>query len=173
MTNRERRILRPRPLLEALEQAGVRYVVIGGTAAVIRGATHLTFDLDITPARDLANLGRLEAALVELGARPFGIPEDQLASFRLDAQTLPSGSTWKFLTQHGELGVVLDPDGTRGFEDLVRSASRTEVYGRSILVASLEDVIRSKEAAGRQRDRAVLPGLRRTLELERGRRSAG
>lgn len=56
-------------------------------------ATHLTFDLDITPARDTANLERLAGALLELGARPFGIPDEQLASFQLDAGTLHSGST--------------------------------------------------------------------------------
>ncbi len=43
----------------------------------------------------------------------------------------------------------------------------------TVLVAALEDVIRSKEAAGRDRDRAVLPDLRRALELSRRRERAG
>ncbi len=165
----EQRVFEPRPLLEALEAEDVEYVVIGGTAAVIHGATHLTFDLDITPSRDRSNLERLAVALVRLEARPYGVPDDALASFQLDGATLHQGTTWKFLTRHGQLDISLDPDGTRGYPDLIRDARRTEVYGLSILVASLADVIRSKEAADRERDRAVLPDLRRTLERQRAR----
>lgn len=160
------RVYEPRPLLEALEAHEVDYVVIGGTAAVIHGATHLTFDLDITPSRDRTNLERLATALRSLGAKPYGVPEEVMASFVLDGATLHQGTTWKFLTRHGELDVSLDPDGTHGYPDLVRDARRTEVYGLSIPVASLADVIRSKEAADRDRDRAVLPDLRRTLERQ-------
>ena len=156
-------------MLEALDAEGVRYVIIGGTAAAIGGASHVTFDLDITPARDEANLDRVAAALRRLDARVWGLPDGAADSFLLDGKTLANGSSWKFRTAHGELDVVLDPDGTRGFEDLRRGAATTEVYGLTLLVASLEDVIRSKEAAGRERDRAVLDDLRRTLELKRRR----
>jgi hypothetical protein len=102
-----------------------------------------------------------------MSATPIAIPEEVAASFQLDGKTLENGSLWTFMTDHGELDVVLDPAGTGGFKDLVRNAAETEVYGLTILVAALEDVIRSKEAAGRERDRAVLPNLRRTLELKR------
>ena len=163
------RLFRPRPMLEALEAEGARYVVIGGTAAVIGGATHVTFDLDITPDRSLANLDRVAAALRGLNAKVFGMPAEAMGAFRLDGRTLSRGSEWKFITGHGELDIVLDPDGTRGYKDLSRGASRTEVYGMQILVASLADVIRSKAAADRTRDRAVLGDLRRTLELKRRR----
>jgi hypothetical protein len=163
------RPFRPRPMLQALEQEGVTYVVIGGTAAVIGGATHVTFDLDITPARDEANLDRLAAALRRLNAQVYGISPDAAASFQLDGRTLAAGSAWKFLTEHGELDVSLDPDGTHGYSDLQRNAVRTSAYGIDFRVAALEDVIRSKEAANRPRDRAVLPDLRRALELRRRR----
>lgn len=61
----------------------------------------------------------------------------------------------------------LDPDGTRGYGDLRRNAYRASAYGIEFQVAALEDVIRSKEAATRERDRTVLHDLRRTLELRR------
>jgi hypothetical protein len=153
-------------LLEALEAGGVRYVVIGGTAAVIQGATHVTFDLDICPDRERANLDRLAVALRRLGARVYGMPAEPSGAFQLDGATLANGSPWKFLTEHGELDVALDPDGTQGYKDLVRNAVDSEAYGLTFKVAALEDVIRSKEAADRPRDRAVLPDLRRTLELQ-------
>jgi hypothetical protein len=154
-------------MLEALDAEGARYVVIGGTAAAIAGATHVTFDLDICPERTRANLDRVAAALRRLNAAPLGMPEEAASAFQLDGTTLGNGAVWTFMTDHGELDVVLDPEGTDGFRDLARSAYATEVYGLTILVAALEDVIRSKEAADRERDRAVLPNLRRTLELRR------
>lgn len=154
-------------MLEALEAQRARFVIIGGTAAVIGGATHLTFDLDITPDRSTENLDRVAAALRGLGARVHELPAEAEEIFRLDGRTLAQGSTWKFITEHGELDVVLDPDGTKGYDDLRRNAVTTEVYGLTLLVASLEDVIRSKEAADRPRDRLVLDDLRRTLELRR------
>lgn len=156
-------------MLEALAAEAARYVVIGGTAAALAGATHVTFDLDICPERTRANLDRIAAALRRLNAIPIGMPDDAAAAFQVDGTTLGNGSLWTFMTDHGELDLVLDPEGTTGFKDLARNASRTEVYGLTILVAALEDVIRSKEAADRERDRVVLPNLRRTLELMRER----
>jgi hypothetical protein len=147
----------------------VRYVVIGGTAAVMRGASHLTFDLDITPARDLPNLDRVAAALRRLNGQVFGLPPEAADRFQLDGRTLANGSAWKFLTDHGELDLALDPDGTSGYRDLVRKATPVRLGDLTVQVAALEDVIRSKEAADRPRDRAVLDDLRRTLELQRQR----
>lgn len=154
-------------MLAALEAAKVRYVVIGGTAAAIRGATHVTFDLDVTPERSRENLERLAAALRTLNARLAEVPPDVSASFQLDGSSLGNGSIWTFETDHGRLDVTFEPSGTQGYRDLRRDADETEIDGMRIVVASLADVIRSKEAADRPRDRAVLPDLRRTLELQR------
>lgn len=157
----------PGPILAALEAENVRYVVIGGTAAVIRGAPYATFDLDITPARDAGNLDRLAAALARLGARVYGMPDDVADLFQLDGKTLANGSTWKFSTTHGELDIAMDPDGTRGYDDLKRDASVARVAGLDIPVASLADIVRSKAAANRDKDRLQLPLLRQALEETR------
>ena len=72
------------------------------------------------------------------------------------------------MTDHGYLDVALLPDGTRGYEDLKRGATREQLTETlQVEVASLADVIRSKEAAGREKDRAVLPILRQVLERSR------
>ncbi len=69
------------------------------------------------------------------------------------------------MTDHGYLDIALLPDGTRGYDDLRRSATREQLTDDlQVDVASLADVIRSKEAAGREKDRAVLPILRQVLE---------
>jgi hypothetical protein len=56
------------------------------------------------------------------------------------------------------------PSGTRGYDDLARDARPMAIRGMEVRVSSLADVIRSKEAAGREKDRLVLPVLRRILE---------
>ena len=152
-------------LLRVLDRHGVDYVVIGAQAAVAAGAPLVTADLDITPARDEANLERLSAALRELGARlrtpsdPAGVP------FPVEPEMLATATLWTLTTRLGDLDLVFEPSGTSGFGDLRRDARRLEVAdGLSVLVASLLDVIRTKQATGRAKDLAQLPLLRQTLE---------
>jgi hypothetical protein len=158
-------------MLAALEDARVDYVVIGGLAAALQGATHVTFDLDVTPDRRRDNVDRLAGALRRLRARLVDAPQEVAAAFQLDGPTLGNGSIWNFITIHGRLDVAFEPAGTGGYPDLRRASEAVEVGGITVRVASLADVIRSKEAADRPRDRAALPDLRRTLEL-RGERDA-
>ena len=158
----------PERMLSALADAGVRYILIGGMAAVLHGDVGVTVDIDVVPERTDENLGRLAAALRCLGARirtegePDGLAFDCSTEF---FQNLPPDSIVNMTTQAGDLDVTFCPSGTTGFADLKRDAIDIEAADRlHILVASLEDVIRSKEAAGREKDRLVLPRLRRLLD---------
>jgi hypothetical protein len=63
-------------------------------------------------------------------------------------------------TPYGDLALSYVPSGTGGYDDLVRNASKFVIAGCPVHVASLDDVIRSKEAANREKDRATLPTLR-------------
>lgn len=149
----------PVPLLAVLEWHRVEYVVVGGYAAVIYGATRPTEDIDITPATTEENLARLAAALEELGARirtdvvPEGMP------FSASAESLRGVRMLNLRTAHGMLDLTFTPAGTSGFDDLRRSATLRSVGGVRVRVAALEDIIRSKEAAGRRKDQAALPEL--------------
>jgi hypothetical protein len=159
---------RPDKILEVLERHRVDYIVIGGLAAELRGSPYATRDVDVTPSRERANLGRLADALRELQAalRPPDVEEP--VEIRLDQHSFDGGTTWTFITKHGYLDIALLPDGTRGYDDLRRSASRERITATlEVNVAALADVIRSKEAAGREKDRAVLPVLRQVLERSR------
>src|SRR5881227_3943299 len=90
--------------------------------------------------------------------------------FPVDADMLGSAETWTLTTSAGDLVLCFMPSGTRGYGDLRREASRERLgKGLNVTVASLRDVIRSKEAAGREQDLAQLPLLRRTLEQIRER----
>jgi hypothetical protein len=89
--------------------------------------------------------------------------------FGHDARSLAEVPVRNLLTDAGRLDITLVPSGTQGYPDLSRDAVVFEVGDLAVSVASLADVIRSKEAAGREKDRLVLPLLRRLLERERER----
>lgn len=155
---------RPERILDTLNRQGVRYVLIGGFAAVIHGSPYVTTDIDVVPEVSVANLGRLSAALRDIHARVWTSTEPDGLAFEHDAESLAAASTWSLVTDHGRLDLAFQPSGTSGFEDLVRDAVHLTILGTEVDVASLADVVRSKEAAGRAKDRLVLPVLRRILE---------
>jgi hypothetical protein len=157
----------PVGLLRVLVDHRLRFVLIGGVAARLRGAPLLTQDVDITPADDPENLGRLVGALEDLDARLRTATDPEGVQFPFDPHLLTSAGAWTLVTRLGDLDLVFVPVGSRGFPDLVRGATEMEIsvdQPLSVLVASLSDVIRTKEAAGRDKDRAALPMLRRTRE---------
>ena len=159
---------RPDEILAVLERHQVLYVVIGGLAAELRGSPYVTRDVDVTPARTRANFTRLAAALRELDAKLRIADMDEPPAIAFDEESFNQGTTWTFVTRHGYLDVALLPDGTRGYDDLRRSATQEQITDTvTVTVAALADVIRSKEAAGREKDRAVLPILRQVLERSR------
>lgn len=158
-------IFDPETILTVLARHEVRFVVIGAFAASLHGSPVRTGDADITPASDADNLGRLAAALTELDARIRVPGEPDGLAFDRSAEGLSRAQVWNLVTPHGDLDISFVPSGTRGYDDLVRDAVTYEIAGIHVQVASLADVIRSKEAADRPKDRAVLPTLRELLAV--------
>jgi hypothetical protein len=160
----------PEEILRVLEAHEVRYVLIGGLAATLHGSPHVTVDVDIAPDRDPSNLRRLARALEDLEARIRVEGEPEGVAFDRSAEMLARISILNLTTRAGALDLAFEPAGTRGYDDLRRQALEVDIRGVSIPVAALADVIRSKEAAGREKDRLTLPTLRRLLERLEGRR---
>ena len=164
-------------VVATLNKFGVKYVVIGAFAAQLQGAPiPRTRDIDVTPATDAANLKRLSDAMHELQARirtvdvPEGLPFDH------DGPSLGKARMWNLTSPFGEFDISFVPSGTEGYDDLARQALIVESHGESVPVADLDDVIRSKEAAGRPKDIVQLPILIQTAQkrhLERGERDSG
>jgi len=138
----------------------VRYVLIGALGARLHGSPDLTEDADITPELKKQNLGRLAAALKQMNAKLRVPGLDYGVDFPLDESSFDQGSTWTFTTDYGPVDVVLYPDGTGGFADLSRNAVAYKVFNVEVNVASLSDIIRSKEAANRPKDREAVKKLR-------------
>ena len=151
----------PYAILAALDRRRVAYVVIGSFARVIRGAEELPEGLDLTPSPRPENFRRLEEALRDLEA--VGVDDDPIS---LDDTP---GALIQAMSPAGELKIVPDPEGTRGYDDLRRAATR-EPLGRGLRpsVASTGDLARMLAALGRDEDRPKLQALRHVAELERG-----
>jgi hypothetical protein len=146
-------------ILAVLARHGVDYVIVGGFAAVAQGSPIPTVDVDVVPATGRDNYARLSAALTELDAkvRAEGV-EPQ--TFGHDADSLAAAQTWNLTTRYGDLDITARPAGTQGYDDLKRDAIEIELRGVTVRLASLADIVRSKEAAGRDKDRRALPVLR-------------
>ena len=143
----------PERILKALARRHVRYVLVGASAARLQGFPRLTADADITPAADSVNLERLAAALRDLGARVYTESLPEGLPFACDAVTLARAKLWNLTTDAGRLDVIFEPSGTRGYDELAASAITYEVFGFEIHAASLEDILRSKQASDRPQDR--------------------
>jgi hypothetical protein len=105
----------------------------------------------------------LAEAHAELRGVVSGLP------FRLDADTLRRGDSFTFTTDLGAIDILGRPAGTDGFDDLARTADAYELFGYRVLVASIDDLIRMKRAAGRPKDLLAIEELGALREeLDRG-----
>ncbi|HET8673225.1 MAG TPA: DUF6036 family nucleotidyltransferase [Thermoleophilaceae bacterium] len=142
-------------------------MVIGGVAAVLWGSARNTFDLDISFALDEPNLEALGDLLVELRATLKGVDED--VPFVADARTLRRVELLTLNTAAGELDLLAHPAGAPDYEALRRRALRVDVGGFDVLIASIEDLIQMKQAAGRTKDLADIEELDAIRRLSRQR----
>ena len=135
-------------LLRALARFGVEFVVVGGVAAQLHGWEGATTDLDIAVSDAESNVQRINLALQAVGAGPPTI----------------GGFGSSFMTRHGRLEIVRRAHGVGGYEAWRADARAKDFEQLTILVAAPADILRSKEAAGRDKDREALPGIRRSFE---------
>jgi predicted nucleotidyltransferase len=148
--------------LRALREGGVEFVIVGGLAAVLNGAPVDTFDLDIVPRRDEANVARLLRVLDALDAIYRMQPERRL---KPGTSHLTSPGHHNLITNCGPLDVLGTIGRGLGYEDLLPHTIEIEIGGGArVHVLNLEMIVALKEELGGEKDRAALPILRRTLE---------
>lgn len=132
---------------DALASHGVRYLFIGKSGALLLGFPDTTQDADLFVDRSDGNGRALATGLLELG---FELTERQTEEI-VSGKALVQLKNGPF-----DLDLVFAPDGIERFEDAWRR--RVEVEG--FPVCHLDDIIASKEASGRRKDRESLPRLK-------------
>lgn len=152
-------------LLRRLAGAGVDFVVIGGVAVIAHGYERTTRDLDICYSPEGDNLERLGGVLLELGARLRNIDED--IPFIPDARTLRGTQILTLDTPDGALDLLVDPDGSPGYDALKTHAQRIDFDGFEILIASVEDLLAMKRASNRPQDQPDIEALIAIRHLQR------
>ncbi len=149
----------PERLLEILVDEGVDFVLVGGYAALLQGGTRPTQDVDVTPSTAVDNLTRLTTALGRLNARirtdavPEGLP------FSTSAEAMRGLLMLNLTTDSGDLDITFHPSGTDGYGDLIKTAEERILGSVTIRIAALADIVRSKAAAGRDKDIEALTEL--------------
>jgi hypothetical protein len=154
MTELQGSSLEAGPLLKALTDRGVDFVVVGGMAGLAHGSGYPTFDLDIAYARDQANLERMAAALGELEVTLRGAPAD--LPFQLDARTLANGANFTFDSPYGSFDILGDVAGIADYEALRGDAVAATIEEREVKVASIDHLIAMKRAANRPKDKLMV-----------------
>jgi hypothetical protein len=152
-------------ILRALAVAKADFILVGGLSAVLRGAPMNTFDVDIVHSRDPQNLDRLIPVLESLDAVFRIQPERRL---KPASSHLAGPGHLNLITNSGPLDLLGTIGDGLGYAELLPHSSAMEIGdGISIRVLELETLIEIKEALGGEKDRAMLPVLRHTLEEAR------
>jgi predicted nucleotidyltransferase len=158
-------------VLVLLRDAGVRCVIVGGTAVILHGVPRTTADLDLVVDLEPSNLRRLISVMNRLGYTPR-VPVDALA-LADDAQRqswIDDKGMRAFTFQlagHALSDIDILIDSPISFTELAGRAERVDAGGLMLLVAGIDDLIAMKVAAGREQDLADADALRRLKEDRR------
>jgi len=147
-------------IAEILAEHRLEAVMVGNAAAALHGAPVTTLDIDFMFRKTPANLKRLKAVAASFAAvilKPY----------------YPASDLFRVVNE--ERGLQLDfmakLDGIRSFEGLKSRATTVSFGEHELQIACLADIIKSKRAAGRDRDRAVLDVLQKTLDEQEKRQA--
>lgn len=153
-----------KPILTALDDAGVEFVLIGGVAVSVHGSAYTTQDIDICYARSRANVERLVSALRPHHPCLRGVPS--ALPFQFDTATVLRGMNFTLSSDLGDVDLFGEVAGIGSYENVRTHSVEVELYGRRLAVLSIEGLIQSKQAAGRTKDLLVIPELEALRELQ-------
>jgi hypothetical protein len=144
-------------LLGTLDRNKVDYIVIGGAAALAHGSARFTQDLDIVYSRSPENLGRLVTALRDFQPYLRGVPPG--LPFVWDRETLVRGLNFTLETSLGPIDLLGEIPGGGTYNDLAGACVELNIFSGVSKCLSLDQLIRSKRAAGRPKDLEALAEL--------------
>ena len=148
-----------REVAAAFAKHKIEYLFIGKSAAILLGFPSVTQDVDIFPKKQRENCERLLAALTELGFH---------LSAEIQNQILDGADFVQINQDPFDLDLVFAPDGIESFE----GAQKRMILIDNFPIANIRDIIASKKASNRKKDRLDLPMLEDfRIEFEKARRS--
>jgi predicted nucleotidyltransferase len=150
----------PARIFVTLDRHGVDYLTIGAWAVIAHGYVRATADIDFIARLDSENMVRLAAALSELNARLRGVDADKLGIDPTDPEVLANGASFTMDTDAGPLDFLNDVPGAVDYDQMWSRARRADAGGVAVWVVGYEDLIRMKEASGRDQDLLDIRQLR-------------
>jgi hypothetical protein len=151
-------------LLALLVANEVRFILIGGAAAIVHGASRLTQDVDVVYDRSEENLRRIVEALrlhkPYLRGAPEGLP------FEWSLATLKNGLNFTLTCDLGAIDFLGEIPGGGGYGNLAGKSSTIEAMGTSFLCLKLDALIETKKASGRPKDLEAIAELQEIQRLK-------
>ena len=155
-------------ILTLIQQANIQFVVIGGLALCLHGSNIGTQDVDISFAMDEENVQKLTTWVNQFHPRPLGFPVG--SGFQVTSNLLKTAKFLVLKTDLGPIDLLKHPNGIDSFEGLWERSNPLDLDGVIVRVASLDDLIAMKEAAGRTKDQLHLLELRALKKLHEEKR---
>jgi hypothetical protein len=150
--------------VQALCDAGVEFVIIGGWSAILQGSAYITNDLDVCYSRKTQNLKRLASALAPFHPRLRDLPPD--LPFVWDETTLRNATLFTLTTDLGMVDLLAEVAGLGSFDQVKSRSVAVDAFERRVFSLDLKSLIEAKRAAGRDKDLLVLPELESLLEAQ-------
>lgn len=145
-------------LLQRLLDRNHPFVLVGGFAGVVYGSSMVTRDIDICMPLDPSLIGKLRADLKDL--HPILRQTQEKLSFLEHPTGLEKVRNLYLQTDWGPLDILSEIIGVGPFEVVASSAVPIPLYGKTCQVIHLNQLIASKEALGRDRDKIAVTELK-------------
>jgi predicted nucleotidyltransferase len=142
----------PVPLISALNERGIPYVIIGGFAVIANGYVRSTEDLDVLVPASAETAAAVEALCRDLG----GTDRDGV---EIPAGRFNGENHVRAHTRHGILDFVPEGESPLSYDEIAASAFEVDVEGHKAPVAGLAHLVALKRLGGRTRDQADLEAL--------------
>jgi hypothetical protein len=164
------RIMKIAELLQSLADAKVDCVLVGGLAVQLHGFLRATVDIDLVLAMNDANLDRFIEVAKQYGLQPvIPVPIDALKNAQQIDQWHREKGMLAFALREPQIGgsvidVLVRPDVS--FDKLLSSAVKGKLFGRQVMIASIDDLIAMKRAANRPKDQLDIAALEKVKRGE-------
>jgi len=152
-------------VFRTLVSADVRFIVIGGVAAILHGTARITYDVDVVYARDRENIRKVVAAFKPFAPYLRGVQKG--LPFVWDERTVLSGLNFTLETTIGDVDLLGEVIGGGTYANLLPQSEDALAFGFPCRVVCLEKLIQLKRAAGRPKDLEPIAELQVLLEERR------